>query len=144
MDQQKLKQTIIKIIDDHQIGTLATIENNKPYSRYMTFFNEGITFYTATNKETHKVEDIKQNANVHILIGYTFDGTTDEYIEVEGEASIHDDEKMKQHLWNEKLEPWFSGPDDPNYIVLKISPTEIRLKNTGDAKTHKLEDIASF
>lgn len=139
MDQQKLKQTIVKILDDHQIGTLATIENNKPYSRYMTFFHEGITFYTATNKETHKVEDIKQNANVHILLGYTFDGTTDQYIEVEGEASIHDDEKMRQHLWNEKLEPWFSGPDDPSYIVLKITPTEIRLKNTSDAKTHKLD-----
>ncbi|GGM33606.1 general stress protein 26 [Paraliobacillus quinghaiensis] len=139
MDQQLLKQTITKILDDHQIGTMATVEQDKPYSRYMTFFHDGITLYTATNKQTHKVEDIKQNPHVHILLGYTFDGTSDEYIEIEGEASIHDEAEMKQRLWNEKLSPWFSGPDDPNYTVLKITPTEIRLKNTQDAKTHKLE-----
>lgn len=144
MDQQKIVQTVKKILDDHQIGTLATIENNKPYSRYMTFFHDGITLYTATNKQTHKVEDIKQNSHVHILLGYTFDGTTDEYIEIEGEASIHDEEEMKKRLWNEKLEPWFSGPTDTKYTVLKITPIEIRLKNTSDAKTHKLENISSI
>ena len=139
MDQQSLKQTIIKILDDHQIGTMATVEQDKPYSRYMTFFHDDVTLYTATNKQTHKVEDIKQNSHVHILLGYTFDGTSDQYIEIEGEASIHDEAEMKQRLWNEKLAPWFSGPDDPNYTVLKITPIEIRLKNTQDAKTHKLK-----
>ncbi|GAA5416414.1 general stress protein 26 [Paraliobacillus ryukyuensis] len=139
MDNQKMKETVLKILEDHQIGTLATVENNKPYSRYMTFFNEAYTLYTATNKETHKVEDIEENPNVHILIGYTFDGIGDEFLEIEGKAEIHDEEAMKHKLWNDHLKSWFSGPDDPNYIVLKITPVEIRIRNTKDKNVHRLD-----
>ncbi|CQR48359.1 General stress protein 26 [Paraliobacillus sp. PM-2] len=139
MNNQNVKETVLKILDDHQIGTLATVEGNKPYSRYMTFFHDELTLYTATNIQTHKVKDIETNPHVHILIGYTFDGTGDEYIEIEGEASIHQEEDMKKRLWNDHLKPWFEGPEDPNYTVLKITPIEIRLKNTRDAKVHHLD-----
>ncbi|WP_182200630.1 pyridoxamine 5'-phosphate oxidase family protein [Paraliobacillus salinarum] len=139
MDKQKMKETVFKILDDHQIGTLATVEDNKPYSRYMTFFHDELILYTATNKKTHKVKDIESNPHVHILIGYTFDGRRDEYLEIEGEASIHQETVMKEKLWNDHLKPWFKGPDDPNYTVLKITPTEIRLKNTRDAEVHHLD-----
>lgn len=138
MEQQEIRSTIEKILDDHQIGTLATVENNQPYSRYMTFFHDELTLYTATNQHTHKVKDIQANPHVHILLGYTYDGTTDAYIEIEGVASIHNEEIMKKRLWNEHLEPWFSGPEDPNYTVLKIDPTEIRLKNTADPAVYRL------
>ncbi|MFB1050275.1 pyridoxamine 5'-phosphate oxidase family protein [Paraliobacillus sp. JSM ZJ581] len=139
MDKQNIKEILLKILNDHQIGTLATIEGDKPYSRYMTFFHDGFTLYTATNKQTHKVEDIKTNPHVHILLGYTFDGTDDAYIEIEGKASIHQDEMIKKRLWNDHLKPWFKGPQDPNYTVLKIIPSEIRLKNTTDGQVHHLD-----
>lgn len=139
MDNQQIKQTILKILDDHQIGTLATIERNKPYSRYMTFFHDELTLYTATNKQTHKVQDIETNPNVHILLGYSFDGLGDEYIELEGTATIHQDQVMKDRLWNDHLKPWFSGPQDPNYIVLKITPDNIQLRNTTDTQVQQLD-----
>lgn len=142
MEEQQLKKKIEKIMNDHQIGTLATVENERPYSRFMTFFADGLTLYTATNKHTHKVDDLKDNPHVHILLGYTFDGTQDEYIEIEGTATIHTDETMRQRLWNEHLEPWFEGPEDPNYTVLKITSTEIRLKNSKEPAVYKLSDKA--
>ncbi|MCZ0702754.1 general stress protein 26 [Natronobacillus azotifigens] len=139
MEQQQIKSKIEKIMDDHQIGTLATVENNRPYSRYMTFFHNELILYTATNRNTHKVDDIKDNPHVHILLGYTYDGTHDEYIEIEGVASIHNEDSMKEKLWNSHLEPWFDGPEDPNYTILKIEPSEIRLKNTTNPSVFHLQ-----
>lgn len=128
VSEEQLKEKIEKILNDSNVGTLATVEQNKPHSRYMTFHHEGLTLYTATSTETHKVNELEHNPNVHILLGYEGKGYGDGYLEIEGTATVRDDE-IKSKLWNEKMETWFRGPDDPNYIVLEIAPSQIRLMN---------------
>ena len=127
--QQQLKDKVLRVLNDNEVGTLATVVDNKPQSRYMTFFHDDLTLYTATNKETHKTETIKENPYVHVLVGYDGKGIGDAYLEVEGKASVHESEQLKKDLWNEHLSPWFEGPEDPNYVVLKIVPSQIRLMN---------------
>lgn len=139
MNQQELRDKILGILDDNKVGTLATVKNNKPHSRYMTFFNESLTLYTPTNKETHKTEEIEENPNVHILLGYDGEGVGDTFVEIEGKASIRDDDEMKHKLWNDHLKPWFEGPDDPEYIVLEIKPSKITLMNSKDNSPQTLE-----
>ncbi|MCP3031855.1 pyridoxamine 5'-phosphate oxidase family protein [Halobacillus sp. A1] len=130
MNQEELKKKIYNIMDQHKIGTLATVKKGKPHSRYMTFSNDDeFTFYTPTNKDTHKADEIEENPNVHILIGYEGEGLGDSYLEVEGQAKIRDDQKMKDWLWSEPMERWFTGKGDPDYIVLEIYPESIRLMN---------------
>ena len=46
---------------DHRTGILSSVENNKPHSRYMTFYNEDLTLYTPTKKDTEKIEEIEKN-----------------------------------------------------------------------------------
>ena len=36
MNQQELKEAALKILDENYVGVLATINENKPHSRYMT------------------------------------------------------------------------------------------------------------
>ncbi|ARI78900.1 pyridoxamine 5'-phosphate oxidase family protein [Halobacillus mangrovi] len=135
MNQEELRKKIYHIMDQHKVGTLATVKGNKPHTRYMTFSNDDeFTFYTPTNKETHKAEEIDENPHVHILIGYEGEGYGDSYLEVEGQAKIRDDQKIKDWLWTEQMERWFSGKGDPEYIVLEIYPESIRLMNA-DADT---------
>ena len=50
----------LKIIEKDNIGVMATVSGNKPVARYMTFYNEGFTLYTITDKRTSKVEDIEE------------------------------------------------------------------------------------
>lgn len=126
MDALKTAQ---KIVDESFIGTMATIKDNKPHSRYMTFFNEGFTLYTATSKKTEKVEEVEHNPSTHILIGYDGQGFGDAYLEFMGKAIVSTDESLKKTVWNENLEPWFDGPEDPNLVILKIEPVAIRLMN---------------
>ncbi|MCD5322376.1 MULTISPECIES: pyridoxamine 5'-phosphate oxidase family protein [Pontibacillus] len=140
MNDQQAKDKILEVLDHHKIGTLATVQQNKPHSRYMTFHNEELHLYTATDKDTHKAEEIENNPYVHILLGYDGDGFKDPYIEVEGKAVINDSKELKEKLWNDYMKHWFKGPEDPDYIVLDIQPTQIRLMNVEgeDPKTIQL------
>ncbi|MCM3789785.1 pyridoxamine 5'-phosphate oxidase family protein [Domibacillus indicus] len=134
-----LKDQIASIIDNNLVGTMATIHDNKPRSRYMTFFNDNLTLYTATSKDTHKTEDIEQNPYTHILLGYNGEGIGDEYVEIEGKVTEFDDESLKKKVWNEHLESWFDGPEDPKLLILKVTPEQIRLMNKKGQPPQTLE-----
>ncbi|WP_306010063.1 pyridoxamine 5'-phosphate oxidase family protein [Bacillus sp. MMSF_3328] len=139
MTNNDVKEKVLKILEDNKIGTLATVKNNKPHTRYMTFFNDELKLYTATSKETDKTEEIEENPNVHILIGYDGEGLGDAYLEIEGRASVNASEELKEKVWNDHLKPWFDGPNDPNYIVLEILPTDVRVMNSKDSSFETLE-----
>ncbi|MFE5473114.1 pyridoxamine 5'-phosphate oxidase family protein [Bacillus safensis] len=132
MSQEELKQKVLNLLDEQKVGTLATVEQNQPHTRYMTFFHEGLTLYTPTSKETHKAEEIEKNPNVHILIGYSGEGFGDTYAEIAGTATLTDDPELIDRLWSDEMEKWFKGKDDPNLVILKIDPTSIRYMNEGN------------
>lgn len=139
MSQSEIKNKVLSIFDSHYVGTLSTVKDNKPHSRFMTFFNDELTLMTPTSKETHKVEDIEQNKNVHVLLGYDGEGWHDRFVEVQGQVTIDDSKETKEKLWGDELKRWFDSPEDPNYIVLKIKPDTIRLMNEGENTPETLE-----
>ncbi|MFD1019242.1 pyridoxamine 5'-phosphate oxidase family protein [Thalassobacillus hwangdonensis] len=139
MNQQELKDKILDVLSGNKVGTLATVKNDKPHSRFMTFFNDGLTIHTPTNKKTHKAEEIDANPYVHILIGYEGEGYGDAYLEIEGKATIRDDAEVKEKLWSDRMKRWFDGPNDPEYIVLEIAPEQVRLMNAGEDTPETLE-----
>ena len=42
---------------------------------------------------------------------------------------------MKEKVWNIALKGWFEGPEDPDLIILKVTPTQIRIMNTKRGRT---------
>ncbi|MFZ3591417.1 pyridoxamine 5'-phosphate oxidase family protein [Bacillus sp. DJP31] len=124
---EKLKQKVVELMDGNKVGTLATIRENKPFTRFMNFNHDEVTLYTATNKHTHKVEDISQNPSVHILLGNEGGSWHESYLEIEAVAEITDDAAWKEKCWDEHLHKWLEGPQDPNYVVLKLTPKSIRV-----------------
>ncbi|MEY8731580.1 pyridoxamine 5'-phosphate oxidase family protein [Peribacillus frigoritolerans] len=138
MSQNQIKEKVLNIIRDHKIGVLSSVENNKPHSRYMTFFNDELTLYTPTSGKTEKIDEIAKNPNVHILIGYDNEGLGDSYLEISGTSRINDSQELKDKLWNESFEKWFEGPKDPNYLILQIKPESIRLMNNNGEPPQEL------
>ncbi|MDM5318323.1 pyridoxamine 5'-phosphate oxidase family protein [Fictibacillus sp. b24] len=139
MDKEQIKNKVFDVLEKKQTGVLATVKNNKPHSRYMTFFHDGLTFYTPTSIDTHKAEEIQDNPNVHVLVGYEGEGYNDPYLEIEGTATIRDDQGLKEKFWNDQMKHYFEGPNDPNYILLEIKPSLIRLMNAGEHEPQILE-----
>jgi general stress protein 26 len=138
MSQQDLKSQVMKIISDHKIGVLSTVENNKPHSRYMTFYHEDLTLFTPTKMDTEKTEEIKKNPYVSVLLGYEEKGQSDAYVEVFGSSSINESQDLKMKYWDEAFNQWFQGPEDPNYVLLQIQPETVRLLNLNGKKPQEL------
>ncbi len=109
------------------IGTLASIVENKPFSRYMMFQHEDVTLYTATNKHAHKVEDLRTNPDVHILLGYSGEGLSDQYLEIAAKAEVETNQDLKEKYWNDSLKHWIPSAHDPAYLLLKLVPSSILL-----------------
>jgi len=133
------KEQALNILKESRIGTMATVQNNKPHSRYMTFYNEDFTLYTPTSKSTHKVEDIEANPYTHILIGYEGEGFDDAFLEIEGKVSESTDVSVKEKIWNDHMKNWFNGPNDPDMVVLVVKPSVIRLMNKSGKPPETIE-----
>lgn len=134
MDNRQLEQTIIKALDENKFGSFGTIEaGNKPKVRYMAVFHDGLTIYLATNRKTHKVEEIKDNPHAFLLLGYEQGGGKD-VLEIEATVDVTKDESLRNKIWSKELEQWFKGPDDPDYVVLELTPT--RIEYMGKDKAH--------
>ncbi|MCM3570414.1 pyridoxamine 5'-phosphate oxidase family protein [Neobacillus mesonae] len=129
MMNQELEEKVVTIISNHKTGTLASVENNKPHSRYMTFFNEGMTLYTPTKRDTEKVDEIENNPYVSVLLGYEEKGQNDAFVEILGTSSMNDTQSLKDKFWEESFSNWFDGPNDPNYVFLEIQPETVRILN---------------
>ncbi|SFD06442.1 General stress protein 26 [Bacillus sp. 491mf] len=130
-----LKEKIENIIQSKRIGVLATMRDNKPYSCFMIFFHEDFVLYAATDQQSKKIADIKQNANVHVLLGREGKKWDEEYLEIEGIASIEEDSTLKNKFWTNSLKRWLLGPEDPNYVLIKINPDTIYyIDHTGTAQ----------
>lgn len=123
------KETALKILKKDYVGTMATVSGNKPHSRYMTFFNDDFTLYTATDKNSHKAEELRVNPNTHILLGYEGKGFGDAYLEIEGTVEEEQEESWKEKVLDRLMKSLPHGPEDPDVVILKITPTQIRLLN---------------
>jgi general stress protein 26 len=124
-----LKEKAIKIISDHKTGVLSSVENNKPHTRYMTFYNDNLTLYTPTKRDTEKIEEVEKNPAVSVLLGYEKNGQSDAYVEITGTANINDSQELKNKYWDESYKKWFDSSEDPNYVLLQIQPEIVRILN---------------
>lgn len=124
IDKQQLETRIGQALDKHRIGAFATVEGNRPKIRYMAVFHDGLNLYLATDRKTHKIEELRANPAISLLLGYNGEASS-QIIEIEGTAAITKDDSLRGKLWNDSLGDWFSGPDDPNYVILAIAAEQI-------------------
>lgn len=129
----ELKQKILAKIDRPTLSALATItEDGKPWVRYVTpMADENLNIWMATFAQSRKVGQIAKNPEVHLTVGVTTMETAESYLQVQGRAEILNDDATKKAVWNDHLKGIFSGPDDPNYCVCKITPYRIEYQGMG-------------
>lgn len=126
MDKKDLEVRIIRAIDNNKFCSLATVENGKPKQRYMAIFNDGFNIYLGTNRKTHKVEELEGNPFVSLLLGYEAVNSK-EIVEIEGTCKISEDDDLRKKVWNDDFKKWFKGSNDPDFVVLDITPTRIQI-----------------
>lgn len=119
MEKEQLKQAIIDLIEQSLLGSVATVEGDKPHVRYMIIRHTGdLKLFAATYAKGSKISQIEKNHNVEIIMGGDAQNWEKPYITIRGTARVCTDQETKTESWDEKMENYFSGPDDPNYAVI--------------------------
>ncbi|KPN89717.1 pyridoxamine 5'-phosphate oxidase family protein [Lysinibacillus sp. ZYM-1] len=132
-----VRDEILEVLNREKIGTMATVENGKPYSRYMTFQHDDFVLYTVTNKHSEKMEELRKNPYTHILYGYENEGFGDAYVEIEGKLTEVHEEGAKNKI-AEFFTSIFVGNQD-EMVTLKIEPIRMRLMNKKGQPPKELE-----
>ncbi|MFS0782720.1 pyridoxamine 5'-phosphate oxidase family protein [Bacillus sp. 1P06AnD] len=141
MTKDQAVQKLSAILEDSRVGVLSSVKQNKPKARYMTFFNDGSTLYTPTSADTCKVDELEKNPSVHVIVGYEGEGFGDAYVEIEGHATISENQSLKEKMWDDSFKAMFTGDNDPDYVILEIKPAQMTINN----RKQQLEpEIISF
>ncbi len=129
----ELKEKIFEAVQNPQLASLATItEEGKPWVRYvMVTGNRDMTLGFATFVTSRKVAQIRKNPEVHITCGVTDLQSMQPYLQIQGRAEILTDETERHGYWKEELTRYFSGKDDPNYCVVRVTPSRIEYMSPG-------------
>ncbi len=131
--REALKRKIIAKLVAPTLCVLATVtEDGKPWARYVTpFADDNLTIWMATSANSRKISHIRRNSEVHLTTGVTDPRIAMPYLQIQGKAEILTDEETKRALWSKFLTGIFSGPDDPNYVVCRITPYRIEWQDSG-------------
>lgn len=121
------REKIGEVMNGIQLAALATTTpRGAPKVRYvMVAADQDLTMRVATFLRSSKVEQIRANPGVHLLCGVTSPEKAWHWIQVDGQAEIRTDDDERKAIWFDALEKYFSGPDDPNLGVIRISPARI-------------------
>ncbi len=128
-----LNQRILDILHKPQLASLATVtEQNNPWVRYVVTVGDGkFNLRCATFASSRKVGQIEKNANVHLTCGVNSFAQMQPYLQIQAKARVTADKDERHNFWNDMLAPIFTGPDDPQYVVIIIEPYRIEYCTPG-------------
>jgi general stress protein 26 len=129
--KEVVEQKLHEVINKPMVASVATLEDGKPWVRYMVVIPTGDSFslWSSSSINSRKIEQIKKNPHVHITMGEAstnpnFMGT---YVQFAGIAEIKTDKETRHKYWNDMLANYYKGPDDPNYAIIIFKPEMIEL-----------------
>jgi general stress protein 26 len=128
-----LKKQIFEVIGQPHLACFATVtEEGKPWARYvMATGDEDLTVRFATFVDSRKVGQIHLQPEVHLTCGATDPTTVKTYLQIQGKARLVTDEQERKALWNQELQRYFSGSDDPKFGVVIVEPYRIEVNTMG-------------
>ncbi len=124
-------ETIKQMVLDAGMGYLATCEGDQPRVRaMMPVLRDDGTLLAATFPWTQKVSQLGKNPKVEIC----FVDRKLSHCRIEGRAAVSSDKALKERLWEDQLmlRQFFTGVDDPDFVLIVLSPTRIRMMNIGE------------
>jgi general stress protein 26 len=89
---------------------------SRPMAAYLRREEDAI--YFLTDVRHHKDEEIREYPQVCAA----FADPAGHYASVSGHATLSNDRAKIKELWSTAAKAWWDSPDDPNILVLKVTP----------------------
>lgn len=131
------RNAVLELMEGAPVVYFATVEGVQPWVRALENLrrpdrypgpsrfcrDEGFTCYFTTSVASGKVRDMRSNPRV---AAYYCDPSRVHGVTVSGDAEVLADPELKAALWSDDWRVYWSGPDDPDYVVVRVAPTAIR------------------
>ncbi|OZB90659.1 hypothetical protein CJP46_31530 [Paenibacillus sp. XY044] len=132
-----MEHEVAKILDHHEYAAVATVENQKPRLRRMPKYNKGLSIYLVADRKS-QTWDPESKTPVSLLVGHEESGSQ-EAVEIDGSLTLHTEEVLRRQIWREEFGASFSGPDDPDYVILQVKAVRIEYTDK-DGQKHEWFD----
>jgi len=141
VDNEILKSKIVDVLKRSMLASVATVKDGNPWVRYMVVSQgSGLSLWTTTFAQSRKVQEIKKNKNIDLIIGGDEKNFQAPYLNIKATAEVFTDVETKKKYWNDMLKSWYSGPEDPNLAIIIISPQVIEYMG-GDSMTPEVYTV---
>ncbi|MBH80496.1 MAG: hypothetical protein CMQ49_08315 [Gammaproteobacteria bacterium] len=108
---------------------IATVDGKEPRVRIVHPTWDGEVLWFATGPDSPKANQLRANNNVDIQ--YQVAPPDFVHVMVRGSATLITDQATKNHAWGaidyDLTQFGSTGPDDPNFLPVKITPTRVEL-----------------
>ncbi|MCE5198549.1 MAG: pyridoxamine 5'-phosphate oxidase family protein [Armatimonadota bacterium] len=144
MSEQDIRERARAIINSSENSVLITQdEHGFPHPRTMwtAGVDDDFTTYFVTGRPLLKIHQVEANNKV-CCFWTQVDGKSIgwNYAHIKGEASVSDDQALRDRFWNDMLKDYFpQGKDDPNFVVLVIKPKELMVMDSHKYPLDKIE-----
>ncbi|UCF09586.1 MAG: pyridoxamine 5'-phosphate oxidase family protein [Candidatus Bipolaricaulota bacterium] len=114
---------------------LATSEKDQPRVRPVMLIDYDEKFWIATAMESRKACQIRNNPSVEFCLPLA-EGDANGYIRVAGVADPVDDPSWRKEIGERfgYFAEYWSGPDDPDYLLLRITRVEVEYLPPGETE----------
>ncbi len=128
------REAVLKLMDESAAVYLATVDGTDPRIRALVNLrrrdlypgasefcrSRGGTVYFSTSGASSKVREIRANPQAAV---YYCDPSSTHGISLSGRMEILCDPELKRALWSDAWRIYWQGPEDPDYVVLRMKPT---------------------
>lgn len=135
-------QQLAKAVD---ITMFCTNLGNKPFNT-CPMSTQGVdddgTIWFFSNKDSDHNKDIAEDPACQLI--YSTKAGGNDYLSIYGEAEIVFDRAKAEELWTAMVKVWFpQGVDDPNFSMIRFTPSEGYYWDTKHGKLVSLAKMAA-
>jgi general stress protein 26 len=135
-EQNQDVSKLVELVKDVKTCMLITIEK---YTDHLAGRPMGIsqidkdgTMWFFTKMSSHKVDEIEQNTQISLAV---VSESRNIYLMINGTARLSYDYGKMKEFWTPLMKAWFPmGIDDPELILIKVTPTEASYWDSSSSK----------
>jgi general stress protein 26 len=134
---KEIRQEVWNQFTTMQCVYLATAEGTQPRVRPVTLLDIEKKFWIATSPRSAKARQIFRNPNVEFCLSLK-EECGEGYVRVSGVADAEKDDAVRAHIGSQIpfLTQHWSGVDDPNFLLFRITRVEVEYMRPGDMEAY--------
>lgn len=140
-NEKDFTEWIAEFISAVDYSELITVNKGTPHIRPMIYISDGLSIYMVTANNSAKLQQIKDNPNVSIIIIKSLSDVSEtKEVIISGKAEEVQSPQQRGHIFKlflkkpQTYQEWLGKESD--YTVLKITTTELKYfdYSTGDSQ----------